>query len=765
MKRLLDIILVTICMVQFSVAIGQTLCSSPVALNIGTTQCGTNNNAGSFPDGGGAPTNPCNGLYNDGEYWFSFTGTGMPLSLAVTGLTATYSGLYVLSACPGSSPTCVASYSSGGSTANFNVTTPALTLGQVYYIVMSNWSTPYSTAFCITSSIATPPANDDPCSATPITVGASCVYATYTNANATATAGPPAPGCASYSGGDVWFSVTVPASGSINFDSNTGVITDGGMAIYSGTCGSLSLLACDDDGSANGAMSAINLTGQTPGATLWIRFWEFGNNNNGTFQLCATDPGGGGGGAPANDNPCSATPLAVNASCVYTASTNAGATATAGVPAPGCASYSGGDVWFSVTVPATGNINFNSNTGVITDGGMAIYSGTCGSLSLLQCDDDGSTNGLMSAISLTGQTPGATLWVRFWEYGNDNNGSFSICASEGAATGPCGSIYNDNCANPAILTQGGGPFTGNTSTTFTADLPGNITTEFCGSIENNSWFVFTASATTESFNFTSISNCTWGDGVQAEVYSFSTDGSGCCTAFSSVSNCYNPASTAGGTVTASGLTIGNSYLLMVDGWAGDDCDFTISGWSVSGILPISLTTFEGHASLNENVLEWTTKSEQNNSHFIVEESRDGLLFHSIGTVYGHGNSNNEVNYSFSDRDVNAFELSYYRLKQIDFDGNATTHRTIYIDRNPIQFSIYPNPSESELTITVGNIIETTTFQVEFIDISGRIVKEFVTVNNGVFNTTQFSNLNSGVYFIRISDANQNVLHLSKVIRK
>jgi hypothetical protein len=60
---------------------------------------------------------------------------------------------------------------------------------------------------------------------------------------------------------------------------------------------------------------------------------------------------------------------------------------------------------------------------------MAIYSGTCGNLTFIECDDDDSPNGLMPRISRTGLVPGSTLWVRFWEFGNDNNGTFDICAS------------------------------------------------------------------------------------------------------------------------------------------------------------------------------------------------------------------------------------------------------------------------------------------------------------------------------------------------
>lgn len=142
-------------------------------------------------------------------------------------------------------------------------------------------------------SVISQPANDNCTGAIPLTVGASCSYTLYTNASATASttpSTPPAPGCASYLGGDVWFSAVVPASGNLIIDSDDGVMTDGGMAAYSGTCGSLTLILCNDDGSANGLMPMLDLTGLTPGSTIYIRFWEFSNDNNGTFSICAYEP-------------------------------------------------------------------------------------------------------------------------------------------------------------------------------------------------------------------------------------------------------------------------------------------------------------------------------------------------------------------------------------------------------------------------------------------------------------------------------------------
>jgi len=276
------------------------------------------------------------------------------------------------------------------------------------------------------------PANDDPCNAIPLTVGTDCVFTQYTNAAATASTGVPAPGCASYSGGDVWFTVVVPAGGSLIFDSNTGVITDGGMAIYSGTCNALTLIECDDDDSPNGNMPRIIRTGLTPGSTVWIRFWEFGNNNNGTFRICVSIPPPP-PPPPVNDNPCNATLIPVGEVCNYVTYSTTGATATAGVPAPGCASYSGGDVWFKVVVPCTGRLVLDGQTGAITDGGMAIYRGSCNALTLIECDDDDSPNGLMPRIDRSGLVVGDTIWVRFWEFGNDASGTFGLCAQAPAA--------------------------------------------------------------------------------------------------------------------------------------------------------------------------------------------------------------------------------------------------------------------------------------------------------------------------------------------
>jgi hypothetical protein len=187
--------------------------------------------------------------------------------------------------CSSSGWTCIDDLSGAGTSPSFT-----LIAGTQYYILLDpEVTTGGSVNFTI--NCPTPPiTNDEPCNAIALTVNTTCNYSTYTNSGAAASAGIPDPGCASYSGGDVWFSAVVPAAGVLTVDLQSGVMIDSGMAFYSGACGSLTLLECDDDDSNNGAMSTISMTGLTPGQTIYIRVWEFGNNNNGTFGICATTP-------------------------------------------------------------------------------------------------------------------------------------------------------------------------------------------------------------------------------------------------------------------------------------------------------------------------------------------------------------------------------------------------------------------------------------------------------------------------------------------
>lgn len=114
-----------------------------------------------------------------------------------------------------------------------------------------------------------------------------------TNVGATKTLGAPNPTCGVFGfGGDVWFSVVVPADGNVTIEvqSNPGSpLVDTAMTAFSGNCTELITLGCSDDEGV-GAFSRLNLTGLLPGEIVYARVWEYANDTFGTFQVSAWNP-------------------------------------------------------------------------------------------------------------------------------------------------------------------------------------------------------------------------------------------------------------------------------------------------------------------------------------------------------------------------------------------------------------------------------------------------------------------------------------------
>lgn len=138
---------------------------------------------------------------------------------------------------------------------------------------------------------ACPPANDDCVNAIALTPGG--VFADYPVVGTTVAA-TTATGltysCQTNRANDVWYSVVVPASGTITIETQAdgaSALTDTVLSVFSGTCGTLVEVGCDDDNGV-GAFSIVNLT-QPAGTTLYIGVWRWSSATNGTFQVSAYD--------------------------------------------------------------------------------------------------------------------------------------------------------------------------------------------------------------------------------------------------------------------------------------------------------------------------------------------------------------------------------------------------------------------------------------------------------------------------------------------
>lgn len=157
-----------------------------------------------------------------------------------------------------------------------------------------NGNSDWSDRFSFTTA-APGPANDDCFDATGLIPGGTFEehMVVATNVGATKSIGEPNPTCAIFGfGGDVWFSTVVPADGNITIEARPdlgSLLIDTGMSAFRGTCGNLTTIGCSDD-EGEDAFSVLNLTGLTPGETIYARVWEYANDTFGTFQVSAWNP-------------------------------------------------------------------------------------------------------------------------------------------------------------------------------------------------------------------------------------------------------------------------------------------------------------------------------------------------------------------------------------------------------------------------------------------------------------------------------------------
>lgn len=130
-------------------------------------------------------------------------------------------------------------------------------------------------------------------------------------------------------------------------------------------------------------------------------------------------------------------------------------------------------------------------------------------------------------------------------------------------------------------------------------------------------------------------------------------------------------------------------------------------------LPVELLSFTASAKNDMVVLEWTTVTEIENMAFSVERSTDGRNFETIANLEGAGNSNAYINYKALDQKPMEGP-NYYRLKTISFSGQIeySQIRLVEFNRTNNEWSLYPNPVQSELYLTgADQLNENTTYRI------------------------------------------------------
>lgn len=191
-----------------------------------------------------------------------------------------------------------------------------------------------------------------------------------------------------------------------------------------------------------------------------------------------------------------------------------------------------------------------------------------------------------------------------------------------------------------------------------------------------------------------------------------------------------------------------------------------TAWAL-GALPVKWASFTATKNADASILKWSTASEANNSHFEIQRSTDGKTFEAIGKVKGSGNSNKSVNYSFTDKEAATSKTTYYRLKQVDFDGKAEYSKTVSVVNTIAKAGIgatLPNPFNSDLNVTV-NASSATTANVVIMDMIGKVHHTSTEQLQSGANTISINttDMPDGIYFVRVSYNGET--YTQKVVKK
>ena len=484
---------------------------------------------------------------------------------------------------------------------------------------------------------------------------------------------------------------------------------------------------------------------------------------------------------------------------------------SSGIAAPSCGNYQGGDVWYNLIIPASGEVDLEikSTTTGVNDLALAAYTATsCSStLTLAGCDDNGGI-GNMPLLNLTGLTAGDTLFVRIWEPGNDQSGAFELECTDGSMTyclnndattmagGTCYQLTADATSNRGSMWH---------KNTVNFDLNFDYTMDvYFGTNDGGAdgiTFVFhndPAGSTVfgtggGGIGAEGISNAliiemdTWDNGV-AGFSDISDDHIAISTSVNGMGNPLTGAVAA--TVPASNIEDGNvhqfrmtwnatTHLLEVyfDGvfrlsvvhdfvtnvFGSNNVFFgtTASTGGASNqhyvcpvaliLLPVELAHFDVACADGLPSLTWSTNSETNNAYFEIERSLDGVHFESIGTVNGNGTTTATNYYDYVDANP-IYGSVYYRLKQVDFNGKISYSKVIEKSCQKLGgdgIHVFPNPFDESFTLNLLSEINTPV-QISIMDYTGKLIaQKNIDNQTGQIEWNIGSELAKGVYILQV----------------
>lgn len=179
----------------------------------------------------------------------------------------------------------------------------------------------------------------------------------------------------------------------------------------------------------------------------------------------------------------------------------------------------------------------------------------------------------------------------------------------------------------------------------------------------------------------------------------------------------------------------------------------IARWEIA--LPVELVSFEAKPNATNIKLSWITATENGNKGYYIERKVGDTNWENIGFVAGQGFDQEPNDYSYLDeRPLSG--TNYYRLKQVDFDGefeysSITSAQLDFLD-NTIQ--LFPNPTTGILQLK-GSQVE----RIQVFHSPDKLMLQIEQPDNSI----DISNLPTGMYFFKITKG--GMVHPYRIVKE
>ena len=180
----------------------------------------------------------------------------------------------------------------------------------------------------------------------------------------------------------------------------------------------------------------------------------------------------------------------------------------------------------------------------------------------------------------------------------------------------------------------------------------------------------------------------------------------------------------------------------------------------SGVLPVKLIDFNATNSSGKVEAKWITTGEINSSHYLVEKSKDGRQFESIGRIASNNRADLQSTYSYVDNVPNN-GVVYYRLAMVDKDGSIAYSRIVVINFANSKFFVVDNVKVSASSSNLRINVSTSQSQIlnyAIIDVNGRIITaknmQLQIGSNNI--VTDIPAINKGIYYVKMQTADASI---------